>query len=116
MSGNPCALPNTVISGGLTMHVTSGIKDVTFSGFSIAPNPTRGTFVITGETGNVTDEGVAVTIINMLGQTVYKTVVPVKNSMVNQQVVLNESLANGMYLIKLTAGADYAIFHMVLER
>jgi hypothetical protein len=52
----------------------------------------------------------------MLGQTVHKTVVPVKNNTVNQQVVLNESLANGMYLIKLTSGADYAVFHMALER
>lgn len=112
-----CALPNVAISGGITMHVTAaGIRDITFGGFYVVPNPNRGTFQVTGETTGTADGTVVVSLVNMLGQTVYKGSLTVKNNKVNEQIILDESLANGMYLIKLTAESDYVVFHVVLER
>lgn len=117
ISGYMCALPNVVISGGITMHVAAaGIKNMTFGDFNILPNPNKGTFLVRGETTGTADGSLAVSLINMLGQTVYKGSLAVKNNKVNEQIVLDESLANGMYLIKLTAESDYVVFHILLER
>jgi hypothetical protein len=116
VTGSLCALPTTVISGGLTMHVSSGVPDTKPTQFDIMPNPTKGTFTITGTLGHTADNTVALTVVNMLGQVVYKNDLQATNGNVHEQVTLNPLLANGMYLVKLTAGDEHAVFHLLLER
>jgi Zn-dependent metalloprotease len=115
-SGNMCATPHVAISGGLTMHVTTGIYDSKLSGFSILPNPNKGTFTISGKIGATADDHVSITIINMLGQTVYSATSEAINGNVNAQISLNNTLANGMYVVKVASGEDNAVLHMILNK
>ncbi|MES2702563.1 MAG: M4 family metallopeptidase [Bacteroidota bacterium] len=116
-AGNICALPPVVISGGLTMNVhATGINEAGSSNISVIPNPNRGTFVISGKLGTTANNDAVITVTNMLGQVVYKGNAIVSNGMINETVTLDASLANGMYLLKITAGDEHAVFHIVAER
>ena len=55
-------------------------------------------------------------ITDMIGQVVYNGKVSVHNGEINQHVVLDRTLANGMYLLNLRSGSDSKVFHMVVEQ
>ncbi|MES2702562.1 MAG: zinc-dependent metalloprotease family protein [Bacteroidota bacterium] len=115
-AGYVCALPRVVISGGISMHVSLGISETILSSFNIVPNPNNGTFAITGELCITADDKVNLTITNMLGQVIYTDAVTARNGNVNARVSLDASVANGMYLVKVTSGDEHVVFHMLLRR
>ncbi len=98
---------------------TTGISKVAIGGdVRVIPNPNKGTFTVKGTLAQVAtgDEEVSIEITNMLGQVVYNNKVIVHNGSINEQVQLNNTLANGMYLLNLRSGADHKVFHFVIEQ
>ncbi len=103
----------------VTMHViTVGVKPVTLNGSDIAlvPNPNNGQFTLKGSLGTNTDEEIIVEAVNMLGQVVYSQKMTAHNGDVNEHIQLDNSLANGMYLLNLRSGTENKVFHFVVEK
>jgi hypothetical protein len=117
ISGNACVSPNPILSNAITIQVkATGLTDLTNAGnYAVIPNPNKGTFVITG-TPAAANEEVNITIVNMLGQTVYNQKAHAANGMIEEHVTLESSMANGMYLVKVTSGNDNAVFRITVDR
>ncbi len=117
VNGSTCG----ALSGSATEVVnisTVGTQTVTsISGdIRLVPNPNKGTFMLKGTLGPVTDEAVTVEITNMLGQVIYTAPVKNTNGNIDEQIRLDNNVANGMYLVNLRAGGASKVFHMVIEQ
>ncbi len=73
--------------------------------FGSCLNPNKGAFAIKGTLGSTDDQEVSLEITNMLGQSVYKNTAMAHNGNINEQVQLNSSLANGMYILNVRSGS-----------
>ncbi len=109
------------IPGFKTIHITVtnvGVTQVSNSGADIrlAPNPNKGAYTLKGHLPSGGDRGVTVVVTNMIGQTVYSNTFTAYSGEVNEQIVLSNSLANGMYLLNLRSGADEEVFHFVIQQ
>ena len=114
-SSEPCAAPHTNMSSGITVLVTNGVQNVNnLNSFMLIPNPNKGTFIIKGNIGAA--DNLTVKITDVLGQVVYTQTLQIHNGVVNEQVVLGSSLANGVYLINITSPAGSNVYHMVLDK
>ena len=109
-----CALENF---NSVILSVGVGINDVIFanSDINVLPNPSTGTFNIKGSVNAVNDPQIAVEITNMLGQVVYSRNVVAKHGMVNEEISLDNSIANGTYLLSMQSGADKKVIRLVVE-
>ena len=114
-SSEPCAAPHTNMSSGITVLVTNGVQNVNIlNNFMLIPNPNKGTFMVKGNIGAA--DNLSIKITDVLGQVVYTQTVQVHNGVVNEQVTLGSSLANGVYLINITSPAGSNVYHMVLDK
>jgi hypothetical protein len=113
-SDNMCASPHVAISGGVTMHVTTGINDIELSNFSLQPNPNNGSFTLRGSLAAAGE--VNISVVNMLGQVVYTNAFEAANGNINEAIRLDNTLANGLYLVKITSGDASRVLHMVLNK
>ena len=94
------------------------VKAVTFGSGDIRliPNPNVGTFAIKGTLGTTADEEVTMEVTDILGQVIYKNKVMVHNGLINENVQLSSTLANGMYMMNLRSGSDSKVIHFVIEQ
>ncbi len=105
MTVNPCRFAND------NSDLNTGTFDV-----RIFPNPNKGSFNLNGYLGSSKTEEVTVEIVNMLGQVVYTNKYTVADGRINEQIQLNSSLANGMYLLNFNAENEKRVFHFVLQQ
>ena len=117
-SGTPCG-GNTASSNKVGITVFNNVGVVTHSftegDITVLPNPNKGTFSIKGTIGT-TDEEVQIIITDMLGQQVYSTTATTHSGILNEQVQLSNSIANGMYLLNIHTTAGNRVFHVVVEQ
>jgi hypothetical protein len=92
-------------------NVTLGNADV-----RLVPNPNKGAFTVKGNLASDKDEEVTIEVTNMLGQNVYRSNITAKSGVIDAQVQLDNTLANGMYMLSLRTGAESKVFHFVLEQ
>jgi hypothetical protein len=82
----------------------------------VIPNPNKGTFLIKGSLAATTDQEVSVEITDMLGQVIYRSTVVAISGQVNEQVQLDNTIANGIYMLTLRSETESKIFHVVVGR
>ena len=82
---------------------------------SLLPNPNKGTFTVKGVLGTK-DAEITIEITNMLGQVVYSSKTVARGGIINAPIVLNNALANGMYVLNLRSGNESKTFHFVTEK
>ena len=82
---------------------------------NLLPNPNKGTFILKGTLGSTADAAITIKITNMLGQVVYSKTSLATGGVINEQVQLNNTIANGMYLLDLQSGSESKTFHFVIE-
>jgi hypothetical protein len=118
-----CIVTSTGICGGtpgakgvvLNVRNTTGISQTASgSDIRVLPNPNKGVFTIKGTLGSAVDEEVSLEILNMVGQVVYKNNIMARNGIINEQVQLSNTLANGMYLLSVRSGSENNVFHFVI--
>ena len=112
-SSEPCATPHINMSSGVSVLVTTGVKEtIHANSFVLIPNPNKGTFIVKGyaNTDNLT-----IRITDVLGQVIYTRTVQVNNNYVNEEVTLSD-VANGMYLVSITSAAGSMVYHVVIDK
>jgi hypothetical protein len=82
----------------------------------LLPNPNKGMFTIRGTLGSTLNAEVEADVTNMLGQVVYRGVLQARNGTIDTQVQLDNTLANGMYILTLRSGNEQKVFHFVMEQ
>ena len=100
----------TIIPAGVQQY-TVGNSDI-----RLLPNPNKGVFTVKGTLGTLTDEEISLEVTDMLGQVVYRNKVMTHDGKINEQVRMENVLANGMYLLNLRSGSDNKVFHFVIEQ
>ena len=116
-STNACGM--TSGSDAVTLSVGNlGVNQVVNSNANItlAPNPNKGAFTLKGTLASTTDGEVTVEITNMLGQVVYSTKVIPQNGKIDENIQVNGTLANGMYLLNLHSETANTVIHFVIEK
>lgn len=118
-SHGPCI--DTGHSSVIISVSTVGIQQINEAGSSIMliPNPNNGSFTITGSLSAVIAPGgdkVTIKITDMLGQVVYKKQTETVNGKINEHIVLRNELAEGMYILDLSAGTENKTFHFIIEQ
>lgn len=117
-----------VTSGGLCSGLST-YASVTFTGGStgvspvtneagdirIFPNPNKGVFTVKGDLGAASEE-VTLEVTDMLGQVVYNEKIKLVNGQLNEQVSLNNSLANGAYTLRVQGNSERYTSHFVISR
>lgn len=123
-----------VVTSEVTSHTTCGdhltasksvsVHDVTATGIGsvaavndlqVMPNPNKGAFTVKGSLSAGSEE-VSIEVTNMLGQTVYSNKIVPVNGNIDEQITLNSSLANGMYLLNVRSAFGNTVFHFVVEK
>jgi hypothetical protein len=103
---NPCRQ-----GGGATSvdGVTEELGDV-----QLFPNPNNGTFTLVGGI-DVYGGDVVIEVADMLGKTVFRGAVTVYDGRMEKQITLPDNLANGTYMLSLTATDIRKIYHFVVN-
>lgn len=109
---------STINSVMITVIPSTGIVTTGTIGSDImlVPNPNNGSFVVKGSIATVGNEAVTLEVVNMLGQVVYKNTVTTTNGNINERVTMASELANGMYILNVTAGSDRKSIHFVVKQ
>ncbi len=119
-----CEVTGSGVCGGLTSskYVIMNVRNLAASQLSattadvrVVPNPNKGLFSIVGNIGENNEE-VTLDITNMIGQTVYSNKFSTRNGRLDEQVQLNNSIANGMYLLNVHTIQGNFVFHFVIEQ
>ena len=94
------------------------VKQVAKTGSSISalPNPANGNFTIRGTLASGANETVAVEVANMMGQIVYRKNITAINGSINEQVMLKNTIPNGIYMLNLRSATENKVFHLVIEQ
>ncbi len=118
VTGTGACGESTLNSVMITVIPSTGIVSTGSVGTDIilVPNPNNGSFVIEGSVVNIGNEAVTLEVTNMLGQVVYKNMVTTTNGNINERVTLASDLANGMYILNVTAGSDRKSIHFVVKQ
>ncbi len=117
----------TVVTGsGTTLSITeitvkakpTIINTVSTESISvkILPNPNHGDFIIKGTTGISETSVVTLEVTDMLGQVVYTNKLNLTDGIINERVILSNTLANGTYHLKLRTTNNQNVFHFVIEK
>ncbi len=82
----------------------------------LMPNPNNGVFTLKGELGSSVSQAVAVEITDMLGQVVYRGNANAANGIIDTRIELGSNLANGMYMLNMSAGNERKVLHFVVKQ
>ena len=91
----PCSGVDSAIGMTFPLTVTEPNNS---DGIKIFPNPNTGSFVVSGPVSVPTVE---IQVINIVGQTVYKHAVVAVNGRINEELHLENLLANGSYILRV---------------
>ena len=89
----------TVPGSTTSTNVQNVTKDAIIS---ISPNPSKGELIISGKiSGSSNSNELNLDIYDMTGRVIYSDVLKAANGVVNSKIVLNNSVANGLYIIRV---------------
>ena len=90
---------------------TSVEQQIAASTVSILPNPTHGTFTVTGSWAG---KEVSIGLTNMLGQNLYSKSSTVTNGLLNEHIQL-QGLPSGIYLLRLNSVTQKQVIQVLVE-
>ncbi len=95
---------------------TAGVAGMNMhDGFTLFPNPAKGSLNLRGTFASGSNETYTITITDMLGREVYNKQTTATLGKVNEQVLLDD-IANGSYLLSVRSADDTKVFHIVVAQ
>jgi hypothetical protein len=114
-SSEYCPSPASAMSNKIVVAVKTGVEDIkNEEGFVLYPNPNNGTFTLKGNVGNA--KVINAEIWSSLGQLVYRNTLQPRDNVLNAEVVLDRSLAAGVYLLKLKTTEGTQLLRFTISR
>ncbi len=112
-----CVDPPVSLSNGIKMVIgTTTVTDIANAGIlSIVPNPSKGSFTISGNLGNVATD-YQISVSNVLGQKIHVSAHNTTSGAISQLVALPSGTAPGMYIVTVTSHAGSATFQLIVEK
>lgn len=111
----PCTTPDSAASNKIVMTVNNtGIENNSLNNLSLYPNPNRGTLTLRGSVA--TGKELTAEVVNVTGQVVYTTAIPVNNFTVNKQINLGDNIANGIYIMRINTGDETRTIRFAVEK
>jgi len=106
----PCSGVDSAIGTTFPLTVTEPNNS---DGIKIFPNPNTGSFVVSGPVSVPTVE---IQVINIVGQTVYKHAVVVVNGRINEELHLENLLANGSYILRVLTETTNSNINFIISK
>ena len=103
-------------SGDVSTIVTTVVVNSIPMDVRIVPNPNNGTFALKGVMGSTQDVEVTLEVTDVLGQVIYSNKVTAQGGRIGEVLSLNNTLANGMYLMNIHTASEQKVFHFVIEK
>lgn len=108
-----CVKPPHAISNAITLQLAVGIhniKDI-LTDIRLVPNPNNGNFTLKGSLVAGTDTKDAyIEVLNAMGAVIYKEPLEIINEKIDTQVLMQDKIANGLYMVRLNiAGQNQSI-------
>jgi len=82
----------------------------------LVPNPNNGEFTLSGSMPSAGNSEVALEVVNMVGQVVYKGTTTPSGGNIDAHIRLGNSLSNGMYILTVHSGTDSKTFRFVVRQ
>jgi hypothetical protein len=82
----------------------------------VLPNPSNGEFLIKGSMGTTENVSLTIEITNIVGQVVYSNKVTAVNGEINAPVRLDNSIANGSYILNIQSAMGSNVYHIVIAK
>lgn len=92
-----------VVKDCIVININSSVMAMSLNNLRMYPNPNNGSFTLKGKINNT--EKVQLQILNAVGQVVYTNEANTTNGKLQQDINLG-SIANGIYLLRIQAGAE----------
>jgi len=113
--GDICLLTTTCSFNGMAEEGTSGTA--TEARVAMYPNPNAGNELFVNLTGiDASVEALNVDIYDAFGKRVAQRTIGVSDGYVNTTIALNRELANGMYMVSITAGTSTYNERLVIQK
>ena len=115
---DPCSGVSTFNSVIIAIGNNVGVHEVaTTSGtFSMIPNPNKGSFIVKGTLADPYNEDIEMEIRDMLGRSIYHNTTRCINGQLDEQIQLDNSLSNGMYMLNLRSKHVNNVIHFVIDK
>ena len=97
---------------------TTNIKDLNADiSLSLSPNPNNGQFYLSGALQNSDPANQAkIDIKDILCREIYSDVISLNNGIISKQIHLSETVANGIYILKIYTDNSSKTFRLILNR
>ncbi len=113
-----CANPDSAISNGIRVHITTGLSPVekALSTLSLYPNPSKGSVSLKGHLDGISSNSVQLAILNVIGQPVYTNTVALINGNINEPIMLGANIADGIYLLRVQADGESRVMRFTVQQ
>lgn len=114
-SGDACNI--AVVSNMLNIAVTTGVSNINESNSDVQllPSPNNGVFTVKGKFDN-SNVDARIELLNVVGQVVYSTTARLNNGVIDQEVNTGGALANGVYMLHVTAENEHKTIRFVISK
>ena len=116
-SGSTCTntSPCTRLSRPADNHVSNTVEANTT--IKVIPNPNNGSFSILGTLSTDKNTSSArVDVLDAVGRVVYTATAPIKNGEINTDIMLDQSIADGAYIVRISSGPAMKMVKMTIVR
>jgi hypothetical protein len=112
-----CVDPPVSLSNGIKMVIgATSVNNVADAGIlSIVPNPSKGSFTVSGNMGAVATD-YQISVMNVLGQKVHVSAHNTVSGTISELVTLPAGTVPGIYLVTVTSMNGAATFQLVVEK
>ncbi|PZF72194.1 NHL domain-containing protein [Taibaiella soli] len=84
---------------------STGINTVNAAGdVAVYPNPSNGSFMVTGQLADNHQRTITLEVCNSVGQQIYRQNVAITNNTINQKIDLQKQVAPGVYFVRIIDG------------
>jgi len=118
-SNFPCVWNHYVVSNVIHMKVALGVGQLSnvIHDLSLFPNPNNGVFNISGSIDpSLAGADVLIELLDMPGKLLQQERATAQNGTFVKQIVLGPSLANGVYLLRISAAGTNQTLRFVIDR
>jgi hypothetical protein len=111
--GGQYSFNSIVIEVGNVGVVSVPVKDMDVR---VLPNPNKGDFTLKGTLGADVTEVVTIDVTNMLGQVVFSGKTKAIHGVINEKIIVDNMLSNGVYLLNLRSGDRSKVLPVTISR